>query len=135
MLILNAETLLLQKHICFDLNQFPSRSWNWLGNRRIYFFSLLLPVPAFLKHYISLADYSRVDRLSWKQIYLSVTSKRISSAEIFCMFILSVTDSCCRILCGALSLDMHSMNSYSMCIFVKALILMANVGFEFLSFS
>lgn len=37
LLILNAEALLLQKHICFDLNQFPSQSQNWLGNKRIYF--------------------------------------------------------------------------------------------------
>lgn len=133
MLILNAAALLLlQKHICFDLNQFPSQSQNWLGNRIIYFFLSPSPCSIILEALHSLADYSRVDKLSWKQIYLSVTRKRISSAEVFCMFVLSVTDSCCRILCGALSLDMHSMYSYSICIFVKALITVANVGLEFL---
>lgn len=67
--MLNAEVLLLKKHLLLDLNRFPSQSWNCAKLKKL-FFSLLLPVPVSLKHYISLSEFLRVDRISWKQTCL-----------------------------------------------------------------
>lgn len=42
---------------------------------------------------------------------------------------------CCKMLCREISLDVHSVNSYSTCIFIKTVMIMANVGFKFLKCS